>query len=58
MPSLADRYWTSIAIRLAPSTTHISEYPNFAPAWMFEQINAFAEGAPLNMVNAEAWKPG
>ena len=33
-PSLADRYWTSIAIRLAASTTHISAYPNLAPAWM------------------------
>ena len=25
---------------------------------VFDQINAFADGSPLNMVNPEAWKAG
>ena len=31
MPTLADRYWISIAFRFAAKTAHISRKPNFAP---------------------------
>ena len=34
MPSLAERLWSSMAIRLLASTTQSSRYPYCAPAWM------------------------
>jgi hypothetical protein len=35
MPTFADRYWISIAIRLAARTTHSSRYPYLEPPAMF-----------------------
>ena len=34
MPSLAERVWSSMAIRLLATTTQSSRYPYFEPAWM------------------------